>query len=62
MNRTPRNSAAPGMTPLEYAREHGVTIDWVYRLIRVGRLPHVRMLDRIFIPRNQKAEDERANS
>ena len=40
---------APGLTPAEYAREHGVTLDWVYRLCRVGRLSHERVFGRLFI-------------
>lgn len=40
---------APGLTPAEYARRRGVTIDWVYRTIRAGRLPASRIYGRLFI-------------
>jgi excisionase family DNA binding protein len=39
----------PGLTPAEYARRRGVTIDWVYRMIRAGRLPASRIYGRLFI-------------
>jgi excisionase family DNA binding protein len=40
---------APGPTPAEYARQQGVSIDWIYRLIRTGKLPHTKVLGRVFI-------------
>jgi len=48
MTRNP-DAEALGQTPTEYARNHGLTLDWVYRLIRTGRLPHVRKFGRFFI-------------
>jgi hypothetical protein len=30
------------LTPLEHARERGVTIDWVYRELRLGKIPATR--------------------
>lgn len=66
MNRDPKadtRSEAPGQTPIEYSREHGVTLDWVYRLVRTGRLPHVRRFGRLFITGNaaQHSRKGRAN-
>ena len=53
---------APGLTPAEYARKHDVTLDWVYRLCRIGRLPHERVFRRLFIVGNEgkKAPAQRA--
>ena len=48
MNSKPKLETV-GQTPTEYARTHGLTLDWVYRLICTGRLPHVRMFGRFFI-------------
>jgi hypothetical protein len=39
----------PGQTVTEYARANGLTVDWVYRLARMGKLSHVRLYGRIFI-------------
>jgi hypothetical protein len=41
--------AAPGLTALEYARRHGVTVDWIYKQVREGKLPHVKLFGRVFI-------------
>ncbi len=30
------------MTPVELARKRGVTIDWIYRELRLGKIPAVR--------------------
>jgi hypothetical protein len=39
----------PGQTVLEYARANNLTVDWIYRLARMGRLSHVRVYGRVFI-------------
>ena len=46
----------PGQTPIEYARANGLSLDWVYRLVRMGKLGHIRMYGRIIImePKAQK--------
>jgi len=49
--------AAPGLTPAEYARKHGLTLDWVYRLCRVGRLPNERVFGRVFITGEDRKEE-----
>ena len=53
-----KRNEQPGQTVLEYARDNGLTLDWVYRLVRLGRLSHVRVFGRIFIlePKAQKGE------
>ena len=33
------------LTALEYARERDVTLDWVYRLARQGKIPGARRID-----------------
>lgn len=44
-----KRNAQPGQTVLEYARANGLTVDWVYRLARMGKLSHVRLYGRVFI-------------
>jgi hypothetical protein len=44
-----KRNEQPGQTVLEYARANGLTVDWVYRLARMGRIAHVRVYGRIFI-------------
>jgi hypothetical protein len=39
----------PGQTVTEYARANGLTLDWVYRLVRMGKLSHIRLYGRVFI-------------
>jgi hypothetical protein len=39
----------PGQTPVEYARANGLTVDWIYRLVRMGKIAHIRVYGRIFI-------------
>jgi hypothetical protein len=48
----------PGQTVTEYARANGLTVDWIYRLVRLNRLSHIRLYDRIFItePNAQKGK------
>ena len=61
--RADASSEAPGQTPKEYALEHGLTLDWVYRLIGTGRLPIVRMFGRLFITGTPiKHEREKRNA
>ena len=48
---------APGLTPAEYAKKHDVTLDWVYRLCRVGRLPHEHVFGRVFITSENRKEE-----
>jgi excisionase family DNA binding protein len=38
------------MTPVELARKRGVTIDWIYRELRLGKIPAVRRGRRWLIP------------
>ena len=51
--------APPGLTPIQYARERGWTIEWVYRLVREGKLPSVRVFGRIFILPEERPESTR---
>jgi len=44
-----KRNEQPGQTPVEYARANGLTVDWIYRLVRLNRLSHVRLYGRIFI-------------
>ncbi len=44
-----RGTKAPGISPLEYARKHSITLDWTYKLIRMGKLPAVNRFGRLFI-------------
>lgn len=53
-----KRSEQPGQTAVEYARANGLTVDWVYRLARMGRLAHVRLFGRVFIT-EPKARPER---
>jgi len=53
MQRTERQ---PGQTALAYARANGLTVDWVYRLARMGKLAHVRIYGRVFITANPKTQ------
>jgi excisionase family DNA binding protein len=41
------------MTPVELARKRGVTIDWIYRELRLGKIPAVRRGRRWLIPADQ---------
>ncbi len=41
------------MTPNELARKRGVTIDWIYRELRLGKIPAVRRGRRWLIPAGQ---------
>ena len=58
MKRTEQKTAEPGQSALAYARANGLTVDWVYRLARMGRLAHVRLYGRVFIT-EPKARAER---
>ena len=49
MRRNEQKLGQPGQTVLEYARANDLTLDWIYRLVRMGRLSHVRLYGRIFI-------------
>ena len=49
MRRNEQKLGQPGQTVTEYARTNGLTIDWVYRLARMGKIAHVRVYGRIFI-------------
>jgi hypothetical protein len=44
-----KRNEQPGQTVLEYARANGLTLDWVYRLARMGKIAHVRVYGRVFI-------------
>ncbi len=44
-----KRNEQPGQTVLEYARANGLTVDWVYRLARMGKIAHVRVYGRVFI-------------
>ena len=44
-----KRTEQPGQRPVEYARANGLTVDWVYRLVRLNRLGHIRLYGRIFI-------------
>ncbi len=37
-----------GLTPVEYSRANGLSLDWVYRLVRMG-ISHIRMYGGIII-------------
>ena len=50
-----KRSVQPGQTVTEYARANGLTIDWVYRLARMGKLSHIRVYGRIFITEPKRA-------
>lgn len=39
----------PGQTPVQYARANGLSVDWIYRQVRMGKLSHIRLYGRIFI-------------
>ena len=39
----------PGQTVTEYARATGLSVDWVYRQVRAGKIAHVRLYGRVFI-------------
>lgn len=46
MGQTNRDAAAQReLTALEYARGRDVTLDWVYRLARQGKIPGARRKD-----------------
>lgn len=45
----------PGQMVTEYARANGLTIDWVYRLARMGKLSHIRVYGRVFITEPKRA-------
>jgi hypothetical protein len=49
MRRNEQKPGQPGQTVLEYARANDLTVDWVYRLARMGKIAHVRLYGRIFI-------------
>jgi hypothetical protein len=49
MRRNEQKLGQPGQTVLEYACANGLTVDWVYRLVRMGKIAHVRLYGRIFI-------------
>jgi hypothetical protein len=49
MRRNEQKPAEPGQSALAYARANDLTVDWVYRLARMGKLSHVRLYGRIFI-------------
>ena len=49
MKRTGQKPAEPGQSALAYARANGLTVEWVYKLVRTGKLSHVRVYGRIFI-------------
>jgi hypothetical protein len=53
-----KRSEQPGQTVSEYARANDLTLDWVYRLVRMGKLGHIRLYGRIFItePNAQKGK------
>lgn len=42
-------TSQPGQTPVEYARANGLSLDWIYKLVRLNRISHVRLYGRIFI-------------
>ena len=50
---------APGFTTLEYARRQGCTVDWIYKQVREGKLPHVKVFGRIFILEKEPATTQR---
>jgi hypothetical protein len=39
----------PGQTVVEFARANDLTVDWVYRLARMGKIAQIRLYGRIFI-------------
>lgn len=54
-----KRSEQPGQTPLEYARANGLSIDWVYRMVRMGKLSHIRLYGRIFITEPKQSGAQR---
>lgn len=49
MKRTEQKPTEPGQSALAYARANDLTVDYVYRLARMGKLSHVRVYGRVFI-------------
>ena len=50
-----KRSEHPGQTVVEYARANGLTVDWIYRLVRMGRIAHIRVYGRVFITEPKRA-------
>jgi hypothetical protein len=46
MNRRTKGTKTPReLTALEYAKERGVSLDWIYKQARQGKIPGARRID-----------------
>jgi hypothetical protein len=62
MTRTTKLSQEPSpeMSPLQYAREMDLSLDWVYRQLRLGKIPSRRVDGRWVITKERSYQSGEA--